>query len=133
MENADANESKEATVEKEGAALVKASKNTATTREKKGTRSKKESLPTDEEEDIPERIYRVMTNRNHVRKFFTEESMTYKLCDKYIQLAFEEKKAKAQSHSLSDSNDDKEKSMPKQPSKKEQLQAIPNSPTRRSS
>jgi hypothetical protein len=73
IENANANENKEGTVEKEGAALVKASKNTATTREKKGTRSKKASLPhdnslyellecTNEEEDKPECIYRVMTS-----------------------------------------------------------------------
>jgi hypothetical protein len=69
-------------------------KNTATTQEKKGTRSKKASLPhgtslyellesTDEEEDKPERIYRIMTNQNHVRNFFAEE------CDKYIQLSLE--------------------------------------------
>jgi hypothetical protein len=41
--------------------------------------------------------------------------MTDKHCDKLIQEAFEEKKSKAQSHSLSDSNDDKENSMPNQP------------------
>jgi hypothetical protein len=73
-----------------------ASKNSATTREMKGTRSKKASLPqhdnslyellesTDEEEDKPERIYHVMA-RNHVRNFFAEESMTDKQCDKDIQ------------------------------------------------
>jgi hypothetical protein len=54
-----------------------------------------------------------MTNRNHIRKFFAEETMTDKQCNKYIQLAFEEKKAKTQSCSLSDSDDDKENSMPK--------------------
>jgi hypothetical protein len=59
--------------------------------------------------------------------------MTDKQCDKYIKLPFE-KTLKAQSRSLSDSDDDKENSMPKQSlAKKEQLQAIANSPTRRSS
>jgi hypothetical protein len=75
-----------------------------------------------------------MTNRNHVRKFYGDESMTDKECNKYIQLAFEGKTSKAQSHTLSDSDDDKENSMPKKSSaKKGQLQAIANSPTRGSS
>jgi hypothetical protein len=57
--------------------------------------------------------------------------MTDKKCNKYIKPAFEAKKLKAQSHSLSDSDDDKENSMPKQSlAKKEQLQAIANNPTR---
>jgi hypothetical protein len=74
-----------------------------------------------------------MTNRDLVRNFFTDKSMTAKECDTCIQVAFDEKKSRAQSHSLSDSNDDKENAMPKQSlAEKEQLQAIPNSPTRRS-
>jgi hypothetical protein len=44
----------------------------------------------------------------------SDESMTDKECDEYIQEAFEEKKSKAQSRSLSDNDDDKENSMPKQ-------------------
>jgi hypothetical protein len=49
---------------------------------------------TDEEEDKPSRIYRIMTNRNHVRKFFGDESMTDKEWDKYIRIAFEGKMSK---------------------------------------
>jgi hypothetical protein len=53
-----------------------------------------------------------MTNHNHVRNFYADESMTDIQCDEYIQEAFEEKRSKAQSH-LAVSDDDKENSMSK--------------------
>jgi hypothetical protein len=66
---------------------------------------------TDEEEDKPSRIYRVMTNHNHIRKVFGDESMTDKECNELIQVAFKAKKSGAKSRYLPDSNDDKENSM----------------------
>jgi hypothetical protein len=68
-----------------------------------------------EEEDKQDRKYRIMTNRNRTREFCADQSMTDKHCNKLIQEAFEEKKSKAQSRSLSDSDDDKENTMPNQP------------------